>query len=366
VNDAVLQSLIEQVQAAAAAGRGLRIRAGGSKDFYGNAARGEVLDPRDWRGIVSYEPSELVVTARCGTPLVELEAELSAAGQMLGFEPPNFGGNATVGGCVAAGLAGPARMAAGLRYGGVRESVLGAMLLDGRGQLLRFGGTVLKNVAGYDVSRLLAGSMGALGVIVAVSLKVLPRPVQELTLQLELDDTAALTQMAGWQARPLPITASSWHAGVLSVRLAGAAAAVSAARAQLGGTALSEAAATAWWSGLRHQTHPFFATALPLWRVSLPANTASLGCTGPQLFEWNGMQRWLCGGDEAGVRAHAAELGGHATLFRRGSGSGNAGAAAIAAPVFQALSAALLAIHHRLRAEFDPAGVFDFGRLVAD
>jgi len=209
-----LAELTERVRAARAARTPLRVRAGGTKDFYGPPARGEPLDPRPYRGIVSYEPTELVVTARCGTALAELEAELKAHGQMLPFEPPHFGSGATVGGCVAAGLSGPRRATAGA----VRDFVLGAVLLDGTAQVLRFGGTVMKNVAGYDVARLLAGSMGTLGVILQASIKVLPVPVQELTLQLEMDEPGALARMNAWAAQPMPIsqpagTTGAWRCG---------------------------------------------------------------------------------------------------------------------------------------------------------
>jgi glycolate oxidase FAD binding subunit len=356
--DAALAALIEQVRCAAAARGPLWVRAGGTKDFYGNTPRGEILDPRPLSGIAAYEPSELVLTARAGTPLAALEHELAAQGQMLAFEPPHFGPGATIGGCVAAGLAGPRRASFGTTWGGVRDFVLGARLLDGRGQLLSFGGTVMKNVAGYDVSRVLAGSLGILGVIVEVSLKVLPRPVAESTLRFEISEAGALEWINAWSGRPLPISASAWHAGVLSLRLSGARAAVRAARAVLGGEAVDPQIARGFWGRIREHSDAFFEGPAPLWRFSLPSTAAALELEGEQLFEWGGALRWLRSTQPASeLRARAQQLGGHATLFRGGDRS---------LGVFTPLSPALAAIHRRLKAEFDPAGIFNPGRMYPD
>ena len=229
--------LQEQIRAAADRRAALRIRGGGTKDFYGNALQGEVLDTRGHAGIVDYEPTELVVTARCGTLLSELQEALLRQGQSLPFEPPGFGRGATLGGCVAAGLSGPRRASAG----SVRDFMLGAKIVDGRGQMLVFGGQVMKNVAGYDVSRLLAGSLGTLGLILEVSLKVLPRPVSEQTLALELPQARALENMNRWAGMPLPISATAWHDGELKVRLSGAPSAIRAAGEKLAGEAVTTA-----------------------------------------------------------------------------------------------------------------------------
>ena len=343
----MLERLQEQVRAATASRSPLAIRAGGSKDFYGNETRGELLDPRGYAGIVAHEPTELVITARCGTPLAELEAALDAAGQMLPFEPPHFGPAATVGGCVAAGLAGPRRSSAG----GVRDYVLGAKLLTGTGEVLSFGGTVMKNVAGYDVARLAAGSLGVLGVITEVSLKVLPKPVAEATLRLELDERAALTKMNEWAGRPLPVSATAWRDGVLHLRLSGARAAVAEAQQTIGGQLVD---GSALWLSLREQTDAFFAGEAPLWRLALPSTAESIDLPGAQLIEWGGAQRWLRSDAPAGgIRACAAARGGHATLFRGGARR----------DVFTPLPAPLAAIHGRLKAEFDPAGIFNSGRM---
>jgi len=343
----MLERLQEQVRAAVAARTPLRIRAGGSKDFYGNQTHGELLDPRGLAGIVAHEPTELVITARCGTRLAELEAALDAAGQMLPFEPPHFGPAATVGGCVAAGLCGPRRASAGA----VRDYLLGAKLLTGGGEVLAFGGTVMKNVAGYDVARLAAGSLGTLGVITEVSLKVLPKPVAETTLRLEFDEVEALRKMNEWAGQPLPVSATAWRDGVLHVRLSGARAAVAEAQRKIGGSAIDGAA---FWHGLREQTDAYFAGEAPLWRLAVPSTAEPLALTGAQLIEWGGGQRWLRSDAPASeIRARAAACGGHATLFRGGERR----------HVFTPLPLPVEAIHKRLKAEFDPAGIFNPGRM---
>lgn len=352
--DATLKQWIGRVHDAVETGSQLVIRGGGSKAFYGGAARGEVFDTRDHAGIVSYEPTELVVVARAGTPLAELQAALAEKGQCLPFEPPQFGGAATVGGMVAAGLSGPRRAA----VGAVRDYVLGVKLIDGKGELLAFGGQVMKNVAGYDVPRLMAGSLGTLGVLTEVALKVLPVPVAEQTLRFALSEAESLRKLNAWGGQPLPIAASAWHDGALTIRLAGAKAAVEAAQAGLGGDVLAEAAA--FWTSLREQTHAFLAGDAPLWRLSVASTTPALGL-GETLLEWGGAQRWLRGEhDAAALRAAAAQAGGHAVLFR--------GDAALKARVgaFQPLSPVLATIHRKLKLAFDPHGVFNVGRMYPE
>ncbi len=346
------RSWTECVRAAAAGRRALRIRGGGTKDFYGRPTVGELFDTTAYHGIVNYEPSELVVTVRAGTRLADLEATLAAQHQMLAFEPPHFGAGGTVGGCVAAGLAGPRRAA----VGGVRDFILGAKIIDGRGELLRFGGEVMKNVAGYDVSRVLAGSLGTLGLIAEVSLKVLPRPVAEATLRFAMDEAAALHRLNEWGGQPLPLSASAWRGGVLDLRLSGASAAVEAAVARLGGERLADDVAGALWSALRDQRDPFFDGDLPLWRLSLPSDALAVELEGTQLVEWGGAQRWLRSElPSAEIRTQAEALGGHATLFR--SASPNDGA------VFHPLPAPMMVLQRNLKTAFDPAGIFNPGRL---
>ncbi|QID18719.1 glycolate oxidase subunit GlcE [Nitrogeniibacter mangrovi] len=346
-----IEAWCARVREAAASGQPIRIRGGGTKDFYGQHLAGEVLDTRAHAGVVSYEPTELVVTARAGTPLAELERVLAEQGQMLGFEPPHFGEGATVGGCVAAGLSGPRRATAGA----VRDFVLGVRVIDGRGEALHFGGEVMKNVAGYDVSRLMAGSLGTLALITEVSFKVLPRPAAEITLQFEMEGASAIEIFNEWAGEPLPVSATAWCDGQAWVRLSGAEAAVAAAARQLGGDRLEPAAAEAFWRGLREQRHDFFAAEAPLWRLSLPSVTPPLGLGGARLIEWGGAQRWFRCEERAGqVREQIRALGGHATLFRGGDR---------AAGVFHPLDPVMDTLQARLKHAFDPAGIFGPGRL---
>jgi len=350
-----LEKIQESIRDAAGRGAALRVRGGGSKDFYGNAPRGDILDTRAHAGVVDYEPTELVVTARCGTLLSDLEKILSEKGQFLSFEPPSFGPGATLGGCVAAGLSGPRRASAG----SVRDAMLGAKIVDGRGQLLAFGGQVMKNVAGYDVSRLLAGSLGTLGVIVEVSHKLLPRPPEELTLKFELPQAKALANLNRWAGQPLPISASAWRDGELSLRLSGARSAVRAAAEKLGGERVATEEAASFWAGIREQSDPFFAGDTPLWRLSLPSQTPAMELPGEQLLEWGGALRWLKAGSTAaaGVREAASNAGGHATLFR-----------ATEKPLgaFAPLSPVLARLHRELKRTFDPAGILNPGRLYPE
>ncbi|NKI96371.1 glycolate oxidase subunit GlcE [Rhizobacter sp. SG703] len=361
ITDPALRILIDQVEAARAAGAQLRIRGGGTKDFYGEPPQGEILDTTVLEGISSYEPTELVVTARCGTSLATLEAALAEKNQYLPFEPPHFGPGSTVGGMVAAGLSGPPRAS----VGAVRDYVLGATLLNGRAEVLSFGGQVMKNVAGYDVSRLLAGSLGTLGVILEVSLKVLPLAPATATVRFELAQISAMQKINEWSGLPLPINASAWWDGMLVVRLRGALAAVQSALVALGGDVIEPTQAIAFWRGLRNQSDEYFVKARQaveqggaLWRLSVPPTAPPLAVTGEQLIEWGGAQRWLCSAAPAdSVRDAAMRVGGHATLFM--SNDKSAGA-------FAPLRAPLDRIHRELKKSFDPQGVFNPGRLYPD
>lgn len=357
--------MIEQVRAAAARQAPLRIRGGGSKDFHGTPPQSEPLDTRGYHGIVSYEPSELVVTVRAGTPLATLEAALAEKQQCLPFEPPRFAPGGTVGGMVAAGLSGPARAS----VGAVRDYVLGLKLINGRAEHLAFGGQVMKNVAGYDVSRLMAGAWGTLGVLTEVSLKVLPVAPAEATLRFECDQTEALRRLHAWGGQPLPLNASCWvrDAGVdtLYVRLRGAVAAVESACRAIGGERQPDASAD--WDACRDQTLPWFSAGrqagLDLWRLSLPATAPVLALPGgvaQPLVEWHGALRWVLAapGHGPALREAARQAGGSASLFRA-FGAGTASAEA----EFDPMPPALRAIHARLRQSFDPAGIFNTGRM---
>ena len=370
-----LQPLIDQVKTAAANGPSLRIRGGGSKDFYGQTLEGQTLDTRTFTGITSYEPSELVVTARAGTPLAELEATLADKGQCLPFEPPHYqigaaNSVATVGGMVAAGLSGPARATAG----GVRDYMLGVQIINGRAETLTFGGQVMKNVAGYDVSRLMAGSLGTLGVITEVSLKVLPVPPAEATLCFHLDEATALRKLNEWAGQPLPLNASSWlvDAGqpTLYLRLRGAVAAVDAAIARLlkevQGERVDSPQTSDNWGAARDLRLPWFTDGFArgddLWRLSVPQTTEPFNVAAP-MIDWLGGQRWVWApaGDAQmaqQLRARAKAAGGSATLFV----AAHAGARKSIA-VFDPLKPPLNKIHQRLKAEFDPANIFGRNRL---
>lgn len=368
-----LQTLIDPIRAAIAAKTPLRIRGHGSKDFYGDSLQGELLDTTVHSGIVSYEPTELVITARAGTSLAELEAALAEKGQCLAFEPPRFEGHGTVGGMVAAGLSGPARAS----VGGVRDYVLGVQIINGRAEHLTFGGQVMKNVAGYDVTRLTVGSLGILGVLTEVSLKVLPVAPAEATLVFEIDQARALEQLHRWGGQPLPLNASCWvhdttTAGapeLLFVRLRGAAAAVASAIPKmlqdLPGQRMDNAQAGPDWHACRDQTLPFFNAAEhpgeALWRLSVPQTTPVLNLPWPQLVEWHGAQRWLWAPESAlsSLREQTRAAGGSTTIFRA-TGQGNTRAIGI----FEPLVSPLDQIHARLKAEFDPARIFNPGRLL--
>lgn len=375
-----LQALKDRVLAASADGSALCISGSGSKDFYGQALHGELLDARPWAGISSYEPSELVVTARAGTRLAELEAVLAERGQALAFEPPHFGPGATVGGMVAAGLSGPARAS----MGALRDYVLGASLINGRGELLTFGGQVMKNVAGYDVSRLLVGSLGALGLITEVSLKVLPIAPAEATLVCAgVSQSTALALLNRWGGQPLPLNASCWlfdttagsEQDLLFVRLRGALAAVQAACPQLaadvqaaGGSAtqVDQPQAGSYWAACREQSQPFFSPPAPdlcLWRLSVRQTAPVLDLPHPVFIEWHGALRWLWAPASAATRLRAVALaaGGHATLFRTSQTHGEADRAV---SVFTPLAAAQARIQQALLREFDPHGLFNPGRLL--
>ncbi|MEK7816588.1 MAG: glycolate oxidase subunit GlcE [Pseudomonadota bacterium] len=388
----ISKTLAEAVRSAAGARIPLQITGGGTKAFYGLPSAGQQLDVGDHCGIVSYEPTELVITARAGTPLAEIEAALTEKNQMLAFEPPHFGAaaagqskrnsfgdaskgahftqlhaggsapasegasprdsGATLGGTIACGFSGPRRPWAG----SARDFVLGTKILNGKGEILRFGGQVMKNVAGFDVSRLMAGALGTLGILLEVSLKILPRPEQELTLAFELPADQAITIMNQWSGQPLPLSAACHMGNTLYIRMSGAGTALQAARARLGGEVTGEGGAL--WRDLREQRHPFFDGATPLWRLSVPPATPPMSLPGQWLVDWGGAQRWFKSDAPAGdIRRAAEAAGGHATLFRGGDRQGE---------VFHPLPPALHALHRRLKQAFDPQRILNPGRLYSD
>ncbi len=344
-----IAGLAQRVRDGAARGHRLRIRGGGTKDFYGGAPEGEAVEMAGYAGIVAYEPRELVLTVRAGTRVADIEAALGAERQMLAFEPPHFGAGATLGGTVAAGLSGPRRPYAGA----ARDFLLGARIVNGKGEDLSFGGRVIKNVAGYDVSRLMAGALGTLGILTELSFKVLPRPSVEATLAFALDEAKAIEQANRWAGQPLPISGAAWLDGVLRVRLSGAESAVKAARARLGGEAVADG--DAFWRELREHRLPYFRAGTPLWRLSVPQASPPIATPHAQLVDWGGGQRWVSGElDATAIRASVGQAGGHATLFRGGDKSSG---------VFHPLAPAIEKIHRRLKEAFDPAGILNSRRM---
>jgi glycolate oxidase FAD binding subunit len=341
--------LVEQVRDALAGRQPLRIRGGDSKAFLGRPVVGAELDTRTHRGIVSYDPSELVITARAGTPLAELDAILADAGQMLPCEPPAFGGEATVGGAVATGLSGPRRPWAG----SVRDFILGCRIITGDAKHLRFGGQVMKNVAGYDVSRLIGGSFGCLGLITEVSLKVLPKPREQRSLTVAIEADEAMRELLAWRRAALPVSGACHFDGKLHVRLEGGAGSVRAALDRIGGEDLD----MRFWESLRDHRLAFFDDPRPLWRLSLPNNTPLVALPGAVLIDWGGAQRWLkSDAPAATVRHLASSAGGHATCFTPSPDI----------DPFHPLAHPLMRFHRQLKERLDPRGIFNPGRMYAD
>jgi len=332
----------------ASASRPLRLLGGDSKRFLGRQVDGEPLSVADHRGILNYDPAELVLTARAGTPLAEVERHLANHGQRLPFEPPHFGSGATLGGAVAAGLAGPARAWAGP----VKDYLLGVRIISGHGRVLRFGGEVMKNVAGYDVARLMAGALGTLGLLTEVSIRVQPAALAQCTIVIETAQDKALSWLAELASTALPISASCWSASRLYLRLEGAEKTLSDSRERICGEEVPDA--EDFWISVKEQRHEFFSSRRPLWRVIVPASAPVLPLTSDPLIEWNGMQRWYAGGDRSVIHSTAAAHDGFATLFRGATADEE---------VFAPLPIPLMNAHRALKQAFDPRGIFNPGRM---
>ena len=358
-----------QVLAANDERRRLNIIGGASKSFYGREAGGTAIHTAAHNGVVHYDPAELVVTLRAGTLVGELDELLRSKQQMPGFEPPRFSAATTIGGAVAAGLAGPRRPYSGA----VRDFVLGVRMLNGKGEILRFGGEVMKNVAGFDIARLMAGAMGTLGILLEVSLRVVPLPAREMTVVLEQADAgeaiALFTRLAGRvDGRTVPLSAAAWLDGETRLRLSGSIAGVESAVADIGGEV--DSGGDRFWQQLRDHELPFFGGGRPLLRVSVPPAT-ELGVAGlgagelgagesgaAQLVDWGGAQRWIAGEvDIDSLRTRVARHGGHVTQFRNADRQG---------AIFQPLEPVVHALHLRLKRAFDPAGILNHGRLYRD
>lgn len=346
------KNLQQQVLSAVETRTPLRIVGGDSKHFYGNAVSGEVLSTASHSGILSYEPTELVITARAGTPLQEVQNALDEKHQMLGFEPPSYDDSATLGGTVACNLSGPRRAYAGA----ARDFVLGTRIINGKGEAISFGGEVMKNVAGYDVSRLMCGALGTLGVMLEVSLKVLPRPEYEQTMVLECTPEEALKNLHAWGQFPLPVSATCFADSQLVVRFSGSEKAVKTSAAQVGGIELPDA--REFWRILREQKLSFFNAEKPLWRLSLASDAPQLGLSGETLWEWGGALRWLSSDEDVTtIQAAAAQYGGHATLFRSAGSS---------AAVFHPLDDGMLHLHRQLKKAFDPHNILNPGKMYPE
>ncbi|MBI3560198.1 MAG: glycolate oxidase subunit GlcE [Gammaproteobacteria bacterium] len=342
----------QQIQEHHAKKSPLMIIGGNSKAFYGRRADAtQVLQTRAHCGVIEYEPAELVITARAGTPLREIETTLAQHQQMLGFEPPHFGEHATLGGCIAAGLSGPRRPYSG----SLRDHVLGVTVINGRAEQLHFGGKVMKNVAGYDLARLYAGSLGTLGVILDVSLKVLPLPETELTLRFEMHVEQALAKMQQIAPQPLPLSAACYDGAELSLRLSGTPQGVQHARSLLGGESVPKA--DHFWRQVREQTHPFFQHPQPLWRIAVPPATSMITLGDAQWIDWGGAQRWMYSETSSeAIFSLAQQHGGHASLFRGGEQPRD---------VFQPLHGKLKELHVNTKLAFDPLCLFNPGRMYS-
>ncbi|EIJ41290.1 FAD/FMN-dependent dehydrogenase [Beggiatoa alba B18LD] len=345
----ITDTLQHSVQTAYAQQTPLQLVGGKSKDFYGRISTGQVLNLSAHQGIIDYEPSELVVTARAGTPLIDLQKALADRGQWLAFDPPAFSEQATFGGTIACGLSGTTRP----YYGAMRDFVLGVKCLNGKGDILHFGGQVMKNVAGYDVSRLMVGALGTLGVLLEISCKVMPIPPEQTTLVFDCDLNTALEKMTYWGNQTVPLSGSCYIDGRLYLRLSGVS--IQSARQKIGGETFNNA--DPFWTDLREQRLAFFQTTSPIWRLSLPPTSPALTLAGDTLIEWGGGLRWLTNSpaNAETIRTTVATLGGHATLFKNGDRTSD---------IFHPLPAPLLILHQRLKQQFDPKGILNPQRMA--
>jgi len=364
MNTDISLQLQQQIEQAAEQATQLRIVCGNSKAFYGRLderlASATTLDVSEHRGVLRYEPTELVITVRAGTLLADIEKLLDDNGQMLPFEPPAFGETASIGGTIACNLSGPRRAYAGA----ARDFLLGCKIINGKGEILSFGGEVMKNVAGYDVSRLMAGAMGTLGVLLEVSLKVLPKAEMQSTQLFQCSAAEAIEKIHTWSQTPLPVSASSFHDTIFRLRLSGATKAVKAAINTVGGESLDDDAQ--YWHDLKEHKLAYFDTEKPLWRISLASDNESFTPATSEytdqddngfLYEWGGALRWLKTEAPAEIiQQAAADAEGHAVLFRHPQQQ----------TIFQPLSTGLMRIHKNLKQAFDPHNIFNPGRLYPE
>lgn len=342
------QELQQQVMQALAQQQPVTLRGGGSKEFLTPASEHPIISVRQHQGMIDYHPSELVLTARAGTLLTDIETTLAESGQMLPFEPPRYSDRATLGGTVATGLSGPMRPFTG----SVRDYVLGCTLINGKGEIVKFGGQVMKNVAGYDVSRLMVGAMGTLGVLLDISIRVIPAFPDEQHITQTMNQQQALLTMRNLRSENLPISGLAYDGEQLHIRLGGTHSAVKTTSQKLGGEIQHT---NNFWTQLRDHQHRFFQQNRPLWRLSVPPASKEINVDGEQLIDWGGGLRWLKTIQPAEqVFALAASVGGHARLFRH----------AVKGQMRQPqLPDSLLAMHEKIKHSFDPQAIFNPGQL---
>ncbi len=347
------QEICSQVNDAFQQNKKLKICAGNSKHFYGKTIEAETLSIAEHSGIIEYEPSELYITARSGTTLKEIESILHAENQMIPCEPPHFGANATLGGMVASGLSGPRRATAGA----LRDCILGAEIINGKGEYLKFGGKVMKNVAGYDVSRLMCGAMGTLGVLMSITLRLVPKPEMEQTIVVTCNANNAIQKMNAWANTPMPISGNYYDGNALHIRLSGSSSAIRACTEKIVGERVESS--EIFWSNVKEQATEFFLTDNPIWRISVPPTTSPLNIHSPYVMEWNGGLRWYAAAEDTdNIRDQTQQAGGHATLFRRASINDST-----FKDVFHPLPQTTFNLHKKLKQVFDPANILNPGKM---
>lgn len=368
-NNDLTDQLVSQVQSAYQNRQALAIQGNGSKLFLIHQVPGQRLSTASHQGIVNYLPSELTITVRSGTLLSDLKEVLTENGQMLAFEPPQFSANATIGGTIAAGLSGPSRPFTG----SARDFVLGCKIINGRGELLQFGGEVMKNVAGYDLSRLVTGSYGSLGLILEVSLKLLPLPSREQSISFSLQLNQFAHQVQRLLLSGYPITAACYLDGQAYIRLAGSEKGVASSYQEISQLLSKQKFQpqeinNLFWSELNEQQLSFFDQTQPLWRLSLPGKTENferyISAEDKQLIDWGGALRWFYSNQSADkIRSDAQSLGGHAQLFR---GNEMDSDELKNVPKQQPLTPAIMKIHQQIKRAMDPHLILNHGCLYPE
>lgn len=345
------QDIASRIQDAYQQKQPLEIIAGNTKSFYGRKIDAVPFSTLQHTGITEYEPSELYISARSGTTLKEIEQTILNNNQILPFEPPYFGSSATLGGCVASGLSGPRRATSGA----VRDCILGTEIINGKGEYLRFGGKVMKNVAGYDVSRMMCGALGTLGVLMSITIRLLPKPQSEQTLVFSMSPDDSILHMNKWANTPMPISASFYDEVNLYIRLSGSASSIDKCVKEIGGDLVNSS--DIFWMDIKEQTHKFFLTELPLWRICVPPNSPTLNISGDCVMEWNGALRWyVTEQSESEIRAEVLRVNGHAMLFRGENTQQK----------FHPLTDAAMRIQTNLKQAFDPVGILNPGKMYAE